>query len=318
MFGDHIVDNLIQEIKKLKKELDAVILVHNYQLPSIQDVADYIGDSLELSIKVAVEVNAKYIVFCGVDFMAEQVAVINRNAIVLHPDPSAQCPMANMITLEDVRRARKQYPNTPIVMYVNSPAIVKAESDYIVTSANAVNVVKAIDSDVIIFGPDRHLAEYVAEVTGKTVIPIPPNGHCPVHVKFNPFEITNLKTLYRDSIFIAHPECTADVKKQADFIGSTSQMIKFVRNCQCKHVLVGTEIGLIYRLARENPDKVFIPASTSAICLDMKKITIEKVYRSLKDKVYRVEVPEEIARRVVKAIENTYRVLGVEPPWSKK
>jgi len=151
MFGDHIVDNLIQEIKKLKKELDAVILVHNYQLPSIQDVADYIGDSLELSIKVAVEVNAKYIVFCGVDFMAEQVAVINRNAIVLHPDPSAQCPMANMITLEDVRRARKQYPNTPIVMYVNSPAIVKAESDYIVTSANAVNVVKAIDSDVIIF-----------------------------------------------------------------------------------------------------------------------------------------------------------------------
>ena len=278
----------------------------------------FVGDSLELSIKAA-EVGAKLIVFCGVDFMAEQAAVINDSATVLHPDPDARCPMAAMISVDDIRRARKLFPRVPVVIYVNSPAVVKAEADYVVTSANAVDVVKAVESDIIIFGPDRHLAEYVAEKTGKIVIPIPPNGHCPVHVRFRADEVRILKSLYRDAVFIAHPECPAEVRSLASFVGSTSQMIKFVKSCDsCRKVIVGTEIGIIHRLAKENSNKVFIPASTSAICTDMKRITLEKVYRSLRDGVYGVEVPREVAEKVKKAIENTFRVLGREPPWLRR
>ncbi len=310
--------SLVDEVRRLKRERGAVILAHNYQLPEVQDVADFVGDSLELSIKAA-EVGAKLIVFCGVDFMAEQAAVINDFATVLHPDPDARCPMAAMISVDDIRRARKLFPRVPVVIYVNSPAVVKAEADYVVTSANAVDVVKAVESDIIIFGPDRHLAEYVAEKTGKIVIPIPPNGHCPVHVRFRADEVRILKSLYRDAVFIAHPECPAEVRSLASFVGSTSQMIKFVKSCDsCRQVIVGTEVGIIHRLARENPNKVFIPASTSAICTNMKRITLEKVYRSLRDGVYRVEVPREVAEKVKRAIENTFRVLGREPPWSRR
>jgi quinolinate synthase len=310
--------SLIDETLRLKRERGAVILAHNYQPPEIQDIADFVGDSLELSIK-AVEAGAKLIVFCGVDFMAEQAAVINESAEVLHPDPGARCPMAAMISVDEVRRARKLFPRAPVVIYVNSPAAVKAEADYVVTSANAVDVVKAIESDVVIFGPDRHLAEYVAEKTGKIVIPVPPNGHCPVHVRFRAEEIKVLKPLYSDAAFIAHPECPAEVRSLASFVGSTSQMIKHVKSCNsCKRIIVGTEIGMIHRLAKESPDKVLIPASTSAICIDMKKITLEKVCTSLRDRVYGVEVPREIAEKVKKAIENSFRVLGREPPWSKR
>jgi len=313
-----ILLGLVDEVIRLKREREAVILTHNYQLSEVQDVADFVGDSLELSIKAA-EVGAKLIVFCGVDFMAEQAAVINGSAIVLHPDPDARCPMVAMISVKDVRRARKLFPKAPVVIYVNSPAVVKAEADYIVTSANAADVVRAIESDIVIFGPDRHLAEYVAEKTGKIVIPIPPDGHCPVHVRFRADEIRILKSLYKDAAFIAHPECPAEVRSLASFVGSTSQMIRYVRSCDsCRKMIIGTEVGIIHRLAKENPDKVFIPASTSAICTDMKRITLDKVYRSLKDGVYRVEVPREIAEKVKRAIENTFKVLGREPPWSRK
>jgi quinolinate synthase len=236
------LNGLVQEISSLRRELGAVILAHNYQLPEVQDVADFVGDSLELSIK-AREAGARVVVFCGVDFMAEQAAALNESAVVLHPDPEARCPMAAMITVGDVLRARKLFPKVPVVMYVNSPAVVKAEADYIVTSANAVDVVKAIESDVIVFGPDRHLAEYVAEKTGKIVIPVPSDGHCPVHVKFSAREVSVLKSIYRSCVFMAHPECTASVRALADFIGSTSQVVKFAKNCQAKCILVGTEVG---------------------------------------------------------------------------
>jgi len=311
------LSNVVQEIIKLKEELGAVILAHNYQPPDVQDVADFVGDSLELSMK-AVQVDAKFIVFCGVDFMAEQAAIINEEAVVLHPDPEAKCPMASMISAEDVRRARERYPKAPVVIYVNSPAVVKAEADYVVTSANAIDVVRTIDSDVILFGPDKHLAEYLAEKTGKRVIPVPEDGYCPVHVKFNPNEIKVLKSIYKDYVFIAHPECPASVRASADFIGSTSQMIKFVKNCSNKCFLVGTEIGIIHRMTKECTDKSFVPASTSAVCEDMKKITIEKLLQSLRNKLYRVEVDKKVATKVRKALENTFDVLGVEPPWSKK
>lgn len=309
--------SLAQGIARLKRELGAVILAHNYQLPEVQDVADFVGDSLELSLKVS-EVSAKVVVFCGVDFMAEQASATNEGVTVLHPEPDSKCPMAGMISVEDVRRARRIFPKVPVVIYVNSPAAVKAEADYIVTSANAAEVVKAVESDVVVFGPDRHLAEYVAKETGKVVIPVPPYGHCPVHVRFNPDEVRVLKSVYGSCTFIAHPECPESIRVLADFIGSTSQMVKFVRSCQSRCILVGTEVGIVYRMIKENPDKLFIPASTSAVCADMKKITLDKVYRSLRDRVHRVEVPKEVARRVRLAVENTFRVLGREPPWSRR
>lgn len=308
---------MVQKIVKLKKELNAIILAHNYQPPKVQDVADFIGDSLELSIKAS-EVNAKLIVFCGVDFMAEQAAAINEEAIVLHPDPEASCPMATMISVEDVRKARKQYPKVPIVIYVNSPASVKAEADYVVTSANAVDVVKVIEADTVIFGPDRYLAEYVAEKTGKRVIPIPENGHCPIHIKFDLNTIQMLKSIYRNCLFIAHPECPGGVRALADFVGSTGQMIRFVKSSQSTCFLVGTEIGIIYRMARETKGKSFVPASTSAICEDMKKITLEKVYRSLRDGIHRVEIDRETAAKMRRALENTLMALGVELPWPRR
>ena len=311
------VSNVVQEVIRLKEELGAVILAHNYQPPEVQDVADFVGDSLELSMK-AMQVDARFIVFCGVDFMTEQAAIINEEAVVLHPDPEAKCPMASMISIEDVRRARERYPKALVVIYVNSPAVVKAEADYVVTSANAVDVVKAISSDVILFGPDKHLAEYIAEKTGKRVIPVPEDGYCPVHVKFNPNEIKVLKSIYKDYVFIAHPECPASVRALAGFIGSTSQMMKFVKNCSNKCFLVGTEVGIIHRMVKECTDKSFVPASTSAVCEDMKKITIEKLLQSLRNKLYRVEVDKKVAIKVRKALENTFEVLGVEPPWSRK
>jgi quinolinate synthase len=307
----------VKEVTKLKRELRAIVLAHNYQPPEVQEVADFIGDSLELSIKAS-QVDANFIVFCGVDFMAEQAAIINEEVVVLHPDPEAKCPMAAMISVEEIHRAREQHPKVPLVIYVNSPALVKAEADYVVTSANAVEVVKAIDSDVVLFGPDRHLAEYVSEKTGKKVIPVPEGGYCPVHVKFNANEVRLLKSIYNDLLFIAHPECPASIRALADFIGSTSQMISFVRKSSRRGFLVGTEMGIIYRMIKENKDKLFIPASTSAICEDMKKITLDKVWKSLKDKAYRVEVDKKVAKKVKKALENTFNVLGVEPPWLKR
>lgn len=308
--------NLLDEIARLKRELGAVILAHNYQEPAIQDVADYVGDSLELSIKAS-GLDAKYIVFCGVDFMAEQAAILNEKAIVLHPDPDSRCPMAGMISLRDVIEARSKYPGAPVVMYVNSPAIVKAHADYVVTSANAARLVAALKEDLVIFGPDRHLADYVAQVTGKKVIPIPGHGHCPVHQGFSSVSIAQLKKIYPGAEFMAHPECPREVRSLADFVGSTSQMIKRARESTSRVFLVGTEIGIIHRMIKENPGKIFIPASGNAICWNMKKITLEKVYNSLKNKVYRVVVDKEVAERVKKAIENTFLALGEVPPWRK-
>jgi quinolinate synthase len=180
------------------------------------------------------------------------------------------------------------------------------------------DVVSNISSDTVLFGPDRHLAEYIAKKTGKIVIPVPEDCYCPVHVKFNPNEIKVLKSIYKDHVFIAHPECPASVRALADFVGSTSQMIKFVKSCPNTRFLVGTEVGIIYRMVKECVGKSFVPASTSAICEDMKKITLEKLLQSLRNKLYRVEVDKEVAIKVRKALKNTFDVLGVESPWSKK
>lgn len=308
--------DLLGEIQGLKRDLSAVVLAHNYQPPEIQEIADFVGDSLELSVK-ALEVKAKFILFAGVDFMAEQAAILNENSIVLHPDPGAVCPMAQMISLNDVKKAKRAYPGAPLVIYVNSPAVVKAEADYIVTSSNALKLIESLPHDTVIFGPDKHLANYVEEKTGKEIIKVPECGYCPVHVKFNASSIEELKRVYRDAVFMAHPECVREVRGLADFIGSTSQMIKYVRDSNKKLFIVGTEIGIIHRMLKENPDKMFIPACTEAVCENMKKITLSKVYASLKNRVYRVFVERDVAARARRALENTFNVIGVEVPWRR-
>ena len=308
--------DLVREINRLRKELNAIVLAHNYQLPEVQDIADYVGDSLELSVK-AMQSSAKYIVFAGVDFMAEQAAILARGKTVLHPEPSSKCPMAAMITVEDVRRARKKYPGAPVIMYVNSPAVVKAEADYVVTSSSAIKLTSQLDVDTVVFGPDRNLAEYVAEITGKQVIPVPESGYCPVHVMIKPEHILELREKYPEALVTVHPECIRGVRKLADHVGSTSQMVKYVKETRGNRFIVGTEVGLLYRIRRENPSKDPIPALDSAICVDMKKITLEKIYRSLRDRVYAVKVPRTIANRVLRVLERSYEMLGVEIPWKK-
>ena len=308
---------LVNEINKLRKELNAVILAHNYQPPEVQNIADFVGDSLELSLK-ALEVNAKYIVFAGVDFMAEQAAVLNPDKIVLHPDPGAICPMALMLPRELVLEYKKRFPNIPVVLYVNTLAEAKAEADYIVTSANAVDVIKKIPSDTIIFGPDVNLAKYVEWKTGKKIIPIPPTGHCYVHKLITADDILKKRSLYPDAEVLVHPECNEDVQKLADFIGSTSQMVKRAKQSNSKRFIIATEVGLIHRLKVENPGKEFVPAYENAICIAMKRITLEKIYESLKQRKHVVKIPPEIASRVVEALKRTFDLLGVELRLSRR
>ncbi len=310
-------EKLVNEINRLRRELDAIILAHNYQLPEVQDIADYVGDSLELSIK-AMKSNVKYIVFAGVDFMAEQAAILARDKIVLHPEPDSICPMAQMITVEDIRRAREKYPGAPVVIYVNSPAIVKAEADYVVTSSSAVKLISQLDNDRIIFGPDRNLADHVAKITGKEVIPVPEHGYCPVHVMIKPKHVRVLREKYPDAKITVHPECIREVRLLADHIGSTSQMVKYVRETSGKYFIIGTEIGLLHRIKKENPGKIAIPAYEEAVCVNMKKVTLEKIYRSLRDRVYVANIPREIADRVLRVLERSYELLGVDIPWKKR
>ncbi len=309
---------VLQDILRLKRERNAVILAHNYQLPEVQDVADFVGDSLELSIK-AMRTDAKYIVFAGVDFMAEQAAILAgvTGKVVLHPEPDSRCPMAAMITPEDIRRARRKWPGLPVVVYVNSPASVKAEADYVVTSSSAVKLVSQLDSDAVIFGPDVNLASYVAEVTGKEVYPVPERSFCPVHVVINAEYLRGLVGANPDAEVVVHPECVKEVRSLANYVGSTSQMVKYVKSRRGSKYIIGTEIGLIHRLRREAPGREFLPASPSAVCVNMKKITAEKVLKSLKELIYPVEVPEGIRVKVLEVLERSFELLGVDVPWRK-
>jgi quinolinate synthase len=312
-----VPEELSKEIIELKKKVNAIILAHNYQLPEIQDIADYVGDSLGLSIK-AMNVSSKYIVFAGVDFMAEQAAILAKNKIVLHPEPDSRCPMAAMINAEIIKEARRKYGNIPVVMYVNSPAEVKALSDYVVTSSSAVKLISQLESHKVIFGPDRNLAEYVAKITGKEIIPVPPNGHCPIHVMIKAEHIRGLLRKIPHAKVTVHPECVRDVRDLADHIGSTSQMVKYVSNSNEKIFIIGTEIGLLHRIRKENPDKISYPAFEGAICINMKKITLEKIYNSLINKEYVVKVPDDIANKVLTVLERSFEILGVEIPWKKR
>lgn len=310
--SDRMAD--VGTIKRLKAEIGAVILAHNYQRPEVQDVADFVGDSLELSLRAA-ETNTDYIVFCGVDFMAEQAAILNPKSIVLHPVSSSICPMAHMLSPETVKEFREKYPGAPFVVYVNSTAEVKAMADYIVTSANAAKLVGLLKEDAILFGPDRHLASYVAEKTGKNVIPVPPFGHCPVHVLFDSEHVQRAREIFPDSKVLVHPECVDEVRRVSDFIGSTSQMLRAPSNIEGGSFVIGTEVGIIHRMRSLYPDRSFIPLAENAICPNMKKITLDSVETSLRDRVHKVVVPEHVASKLRENLIRTFDLLGVKVNW---
>jgi len=300
--------NLIEKIERLKKEKKAVILAHNYQRPEIQNVADYVGDSIELSRKAMLEQEAEIIVFSAVDFMAESAAILNPNKKVLLPCLGARCPMAQMLTADEIKRAKVHFPHAPVVLYVNTLASSKAYCDVCCTSANAVKVINSLDADTILFGPDRNLAEYVAEKTGKTLIPIPEWGFCPTHVLFQPEDAIILKRQYPDAVIMVHPECSAEMRKVADFVGSTSKMCRYARETLAKTVIVGTEEGLMHRLRKENPGKRFIIAYKDAVCPNMKLTTLDRLYTALKKEKHLVKVPEPVAKKAKVALERMFQV----------
>ena len=300
--------DLSQKILQLKKEKKAIILAHNYQRPEIQDIADYVGDSIELSRKAVEEKDAQMIVFSAVDFMAESAAILNPEKKVLLPCLGARCPMAQMLTVDEIKQAKLKYPDAPVVLYVNTLASCKAYCDICCTSANAVEVIKSLDADTILFGPDKNLAEYVSEKTGKTLIPIPENGFCPTHLLFQPEDVTVLKMQHPDATVIVHPECSTEMRKAADYVGSTSKMCRYAKDSSDKNFIVGTEEGILHRLRKENPDKNFYLAYEGAICPNMKLTTLERLYTALKEEKNIVKVPEAVAKKARASLERMFEV----------
>ena len=300
-------ERLLEKIDRLKKERNAVILAHNYQPGDVQDIADFCGDSLGLSVQAA-KTDADVIVFCGVKFMAETASILSPQKTVLLPDRYAGCPMADMITGEQLREQKQKHPEAIVVCYVNSTAEVKAESDYCCTSANAVEVVNTISPDAeILFVPDSHLGRHVAERTGKNIIIYP--GYCASHVRITTDDIEKAKKQRPQAVVLAHPECDEPVKELADELLSTSQMLTFARKSSANEFIIATEIGIIHTLKKQNPDARFIPASERAICANMKKITLDKIVASLEDMQYEITVPEEIRIRAKKSLDRMIEVL---------
>jgi len=305
--------SLKNEILRLKKEKDVVILAHNYQIPDVQDVADFTGDSLGLS-RQAAKVSQKTILFCGVHFMAETAAIICPEKRVLIPDLQAGCSLSDSITIDELRNWKKQHPNAITVGYVNTTAEIKSELDYCCTSANAVNVVKAIPADKeILFLPDMFLGSYVAKVTGRKNMFIWA-GECHVHAGIKPEDIAKKLDSLKDAEFLIHPECSCTTPMMYDVaagsfddrkvsILSTEGMLNHVHNSKAKSFVVATETGILYKMKQQNPDKTFIPASEKAECQYMKMITLKKVYDALVQEKNQVIVPKEIADKARLAID---------------
>jgi quinolinate synthase len=296
---------LVQRISALKKKRNAVILVHNYQLGEVQDIADFVGDSLELSQNAA-RTGADVIVFCGVHFMAETASIICPDKVVLLPDMNAGCPMADMITAERLRAKRKEHPQAVVVCYINTSAAVKAESDICCTSANAVEVVESLDAREILFIPDQYLGHYVSARTGREMVLWP--GFCPTHVRIKPERMKELRQEYPKAKVVVHPECRPEVIALADEVASTSGMCRYARRDDVREMVVGTEVGITHRLRKENPGKKFIPVSEQAICPNMKLITLEKVLWSLEEMNPEVKVPQEIRLRAIAAVDRMLQV----------
>ncbi len=294
------MNDLVKKIDLLKKEMDAVILAHNYQVSEVQLIADYLGDSLELS-KIAAKVKNPVIVFAGVKFMAETAKILSPEKTVLLPRLDAGCPMADMVTIEDLQILKKENPNAKVVTYVNSTAEIKAESDICCTSANAVNVVKNIDAKQVIFIPDKNLGAYVQSLVPEKEI-ILFEGYCYVHNRITKDEVLLTKEKYPDAKIIVHPEAPMEVVKTADEVLSTSGMLRFAKESKANQFIVATEQGLLERMKRENPNKDFYPAFRPKICSNMKRTSLIDVYNALNEKKYEIEIGHEISKKAVLAL----------------
>ncbi|MFX0020551.1 MAG: quinolinate synthase NadA [Promethearchaeota archaeon] len=306
------VKHLQEEILKLKNQNDVIILAHYYQPIEIQEIADFLGDSLGLSRIAKDEANTEYIIFAGVDFMAETASILNQDKHVLIPNPESCCPMAAFLTPEKVLEFKRNFPETPTVVYVNSTAAVKAESDICCTSANAVKVVKKISEEFevnkVLFGPDAHLADYAEQFSKVKTIKMPPEGHCYVHSQISIEDIKATKSQYPDAKVLVHPECIREVRDFADFVGSTSQMYNRIKNSHSDEheFIIGTEIGLLERMSQDFPDKKYYLAKEKLICYNMKKHNLELIkylLENLDDKFHEVKVPLEIAKKAIQPIE---------------
>lgn len=292
-------EELKTKILNLKKKHQAIIVAHNYQPPEIQDIADFIGDSLELS-RQAARVEAEVIVFCGVHFMAETAAILAPNKIVLLPDLKAGCPMAEMITADELREWKKNYPGRPVVCYINTTASVKAEADICCTSSNAIEVVNSLKAEEILFVPDKNLGSYIQRHVSKKIISW--DGFCYVHHQFSLGDIRRSRAQYPEAQIWVHPESPPEIINEADLVLSTGKMVKEARNTNHQEIVIGTEEGIIYRLKKENPGKNFYPLKPGSICFNMKKITLGKVYQALESLEPQVAVPKEIREKALSAI----------------
>ncbi len=305
--------NLKSEILRLKKEKDVLILAHNYQIPEVQDVADFVGDSLGLA-RQAAKTSQKTVLFCGVHFMAETAAITCPDKKILIPDLAAGCSLSDTITADELRKWKNEHPNAITVGYVNTTAAVKAELDYCCTSSNAVNVVKSIPEDKeILFLPDMFLGSYVAKVTNRKNMFIWA-GECHVHAGIRSQDVQEKLNQYAGAEFLVHPECSCTSSLMYDVVSgdygnrqvqilSTEGMMNHARNSEAKKFVVATETGILYRMRQQNPQKEFIPVSENAVCQYMKMITLDKVYASLKENKYEVKVPKKIAQKAQLAIE---------------
>ncbi|MCE5312897.1 MAG: quinolinate synthase [Nitrospiraceae bacterium] len=317
-------DPIVEEIIRLKKEKNALILAHNYQRDEVQAIADFTGDSLELSRKAA-GIDCDVIVFCGVHFMAESAAILSPKKTVLLPEPDAGCPMADMVQVSSERRVWKvfpgykeqpsfvfphtytlrdikaQYPGVPVVAYVNTTAEVKAESDICCTSANVVRVIESLSSDTVICIPDRNLSMWAQKNTDKRVIAW--DGFCHVHDRVTIDDVDAARLAHPGALFMAHPECRIEVLNAADHVTSTSGMLRYAAGSSAREFIIGTELGLMYRLRKENPGKVFHPLRNDMICPNMKKTTLNSVLRALKEMKSIISVSEDVRVKAKKALD---------------
>ncbi len=295
-------ENLKKKIRSLLKKKNAILLAHNYQRDEIQEIADYAGDSLGLS-QTAAETKADIIIFCGVHFMAESASILSPHKTVLLPNIEAGCPMADMVTPKKLKEVKKAHPGAVVVCYINSSAEVKAESDICCTSSNAVRVLESLNgAQKVLMIPDMNLAKYVQRFTRKKIIPW--KGFCPTHHNFIKVkDVQNAMGQHKDAVFMAHPECVPDVLSLADYISSTSGMIQFARECPHQEIIVGTEIGIGYRLRKENPGKNFYFPSKEQICPNMKVTILEDVLTALEEEKHKITVPEEISAKAHSALQ---------------
>jgi quinolinate synthase len=295
--------SLIKEIERLRKEKNAIILAHVYQDGPIQDIADFTGDSLALS-KKAVDTNADLIVFCGVTFMAETAHILNPEKKVILPTLEAGCGLADMATVDQLKKQKKKYPNAAVVSYVNSSSEIKALSDVCCTSANAVEIVQAMKQDTILFLPDKNLGSYIAEHSDKNIILW--NGYCYVHEQITPELIEEMKEQHPNAEVIVHPECPKSVRDISDFIGGTGHMVQYVKESDTKEFIVGTEDNFCYRLQKDNPHKIFHPVKTQ--CTSMRKTSLQDVKGALENEENVITIPENTRKKAYKALENMMKL----------